>query len=200
MQYHLLPRRYDLPYLIGIGIGGDGGSCRLDSTLTFAKSRNNAAATSHHRSVCNNTAVMVSTQSPLRESLQVYLTDATQVGLFGNNFAESFLVRNSLQSFYGIGPKVCQTLMARFHIHNTARIGSLKERQINALAEELSKMVLENDLKRQLHDNIKRLRDMGSYRGRRHAMGLPVRGQRTRSQVSLAALVLGWGWVRLVLM
>lgn len=90
--------------------------------------------------------------------------------------------------------------MARFHIHNTARIGSLKERQINALAEELSKMVLENDLKRQLHDNIKRLRDMGSYRGRRHAMGLPVRGQRTRSQVSLAALVLGWDWVRLVLM
>lgn len=65
-------RRYDLPYLIGIGIGGDGGSCRLDSTLTFAKSRNNAAATSHHRSVCNNTAVMVSTQSPLRESLQAY--------------------------------------------------------------------------------------------------------------------------------
>lgn len=90
--------------------------------------------------------------------------------------------------------------MARFHIHNTARIGSLKERQINALAEELSKMVLENDLKRQLHDNIKRLRDMGSYRGRRHAMGLPVRGQRTRSQVSLAALVLGWDWVQLVLM
>jgi hypothetical protein len=44
-------------------------------------------------------------------------------------------------------------------------------------------MTIENDLRRKLRDNIARLRDMGSYRGRRHAMGLPVRGQRTRSQV-----------------
>jgi hypothetical protein len=52
----------------------------------------------------------------------------------------------------------------------------------------LSSMTLENDLRRQLVDNIRRLRDMGAYRGRRHAMNLPVRGQRTRSQVSL------WWW------
>ncbi len=44
-------------------------------------------------------------------------------------------------------------------------------------------MTIETDLRRQVQDNIRRLRDMGSYRGRRHAMGLPVRGQRTRSQV-----------------
>jgi hypothetical protein len=44
-------------------------------------------------------------------------------------------------------------------------------------------MTIENDAKRKLKDNIRRLRDMGSYRGRRHAMGLPVRGQRTRTQV-----------------
>lgn len=106
------------------------------------------------------------------------------VFIFGTNFAETHLVRQSLQKFYGVGPKVCQQLMARFHIHNTARIGNLKDRQINSLAEELSTMVLENDLRRQLRDNIKRLRDMGAYRGRRHAMALPVRGQRTRSQVS----------------
>lgn len=74
--------------------------------------------------------------------------------------------------------------MARFHIHNTARIGQLGDRQINDLAAELNTMTLENDLRRQLQDNIKRLRDMGTYRGRRHAMGLPVRGQNTRSQVS----------------
>jgi small subunit ribosomal protein S13 len=93
------------------------------------------------------------------------------------------LVAKSLQSFYGIGPKVCERLMARFHIHKTAKVGALKETQINDLAAELSEMTLENDLRRQVQDNIKRLQAMGTYRGKRHAMGLPVRGQRTRTQV-----------------
>lgn len=46
-------------------------------------------------------------------------------------------------------------------------------------------MTIENDLRRQVRDNIRRLKDMGSYRGRRHAMGMPVRGQRTRTQVGI---------------
>jgi len=53
-------------------------------------------------------------------------------------------------------------------------------------------MKIETDLRRQLRENIQRLRDMGSYRGRRHAMGLPVRGQRTRSQVSVVLVMGGW--------
>lgn len=48
---------------------------------------------------------------------------------------------------------------------------------------ELSGMTIENDLKREMRENIKRLRDIGAYRGKRHALGLPVRGQRTRTQV-----------------
>jgi len=80
--------------------------------------------------------------------------------------------------------------MSKFHIHKTARIGNLGEKQINSLAGELAEMTLESDLKGQLQNNIKRLRDMGTYRGRRHAMGLPVRGQRTRTQVSWECL---WG-------
>ncbi|TKA21746.1 hypothetical protein B0A50_08752 [Salinomyces thailandicus] len=107
---------------------------------------------------------------------------AAMVFIFGVNFPESQLVSRSLKSFYGIGPNVCTKLMAKFHIHNTARIGTLGDRQIDSLAAELSTMTLENDLRRQLQDNIKRLRDMGTYRGRRHAMSLPVRGQKTRSQ------------------
>ena len=103
--------------------------------------------------------------------------------IFGTNFDAGRLVSRSLTSFYGIGPQVCTRLMARFHIHKTAKIGALSDRQINDLAAELSTMTLENDLRRQLVDNIKRLRDMGTYRGRRHAMGLPVRGQKTRTQV-----------------
>lgn len=48
---------------------------------------------------------------------------------------------------------------------------------------ELSKLTIESALQRKIQENIIRLRDMGTYRGRRHAMGLPVRGQNTRSQV-----------------
>jgi len=107
-----------------------------------------------------------------------------QVFIYGVNFVETQLVSKALQSFYGIGPNVCKNLMAKFHIHNTARIGTLGDKQIDGLAVELSTMTLENDLRRQLVENIKRLRDMGTYRGRRHAMSLPVRGQNTRSQVS----------------
>jgi small subunit ribosomal protein S13 len=47
-------------------------------------------------------------------------------------------------------------------------------------------MTIESDARKKLQDNIARLRDMGSYRGRRHAMGYPVRGQRTRSQILTA--------------
>ncbi len=51
---------------------------------------------------------------------------------------------------------------------------------------ELSTMTIDNDARRIVQDNIKRLKDMGTYRGRRHAMGLPVRGQRTRGQIYTA--------------
>ncbi|MCJ1484317.1 hypothetical protein MMC06_004486 [Schaereria dolodes] len=67
-----------------------------------------------------------------------------------------------------------------------AKVGGLASKQILDLTAELSNMNIENDLRRQVRENIKRLRDMGSYRGRRHAMGLPVRGQRTRTQNTTA--------------
>jgi small subunit ribosomal protein S13 len=57
---------------------------------------------------------------------------------------------------------------------------------VNEITAELSTMTIETDLRRKVRENIQRLRDMGSYRGRRHAMGLPVRGQRTRSQILTA--------------
>lgn len=66
------------------------------------------------------------------------------------------------------------------------KMGSLPQRTITALTAELSTMTIENDARKIVQDNIKRLRDIGTYRGRRHAMGLPVRGQRTRTQISTA--------------
>lgn len=104
--------------------------------------------------------------------------------ILGVNFAEGALVTRSLKSFYGLGPQACTKLMAKFNIHKTAKVGTLGEKQINSLAGELADMTIESDLRNQMNSNITRLRDMGTYRGRRHAMGLPVRGQRTRTQVS----------------
>ncbi|KAF2178521.1 30S ribosomal protein-like protein S13 [Zopfia rhizophila CBS 207.26] len=108
------------------------------------------------------------------------------VFIFGFNFPEQTLVKRSLETFYGIGPKVSRRIMARFHIHHTEKVGSLRNPQILDLNAELSNMKIENDLRREVQDNIRRLRDMGTYRGRRHAMGLPVRGQRTRTQITTA--------------
>ncbi|KAH9860813.1 hypothetical protein J1614_012146 [Plenodomus biglobosus] len=73
--------------------------------------------------------------------------------------------------------------MAKFYIHPWQKVGALKNSTVLELTEELTNMKIENDLRRQVQDDIRRLRDMGTYRGRRHAMGLPVRGQRTRTQV-----------------
>lgn len=92
-------------------------------------------------------------------------------------------LQKSLETIYGIGNQHSSRILAKFHIIPSAKIGSLPSKTINDLTAELSSMTIENDLRRKVQDNIKRLRDMGSYRGRRHAMGLPVRGQRTRSQV-----------------
>jgi small subunit ribosomal protein S13 len=103
--------------------------------------------------------------------------------VFGVNFAESRLVKSALESFYGVGPQISQRLMARLSIHNTAKLQGLGHRTVNDLSAELQNLTIENNLRRKLQDNIKRLRDMGTYRGRRHAMSLPVRGQKTRTQV-----------------
>ena len=76
--------------------------------------------------------------------------------------------------------------MAKYSIYPLARMEALPVKTTTALTAELSNMTIDNDAKRVVQDNIKRLRDMGTYRGRRHAMGLPVRGQNTRTQIETA--------------
>ncbi|KAM0802764.1 hypothetical protein BDR22DRAFT_946357 [Usnea florida] len=108
------------------------------------------------------------------------------VFILGFNFPEERLVIKTLQHFYGIGPRVAAHMLARLHIHPTARLGSLKPQTVLDMTAELTGMKIENDLRREMRENIARLRDIGAYRGRRHAMGLPVRGQRTRTQTATA--------------
>lgn len=108
------------------------------------------------------------------------------VFLFSRNFPDRRPVAKALQSFFGIGPNVSAHVMSRFHLHNTMKMRDLSQQQVLDLNAHLDGMKIENELKRGILQNIQRLKDTGTYRGRRHAMHLPVRGQNTRSQIKSA--------------
>ncbi|CAG8957019.1 hypothetical protein HYFRA_00012499 [Hymenoscyphus fraxineus] len=108
------------------------------------------------------------------------------VFILGINFPEHRLLKHSLESFYGIGTQHSTRILSKFSIFQRATVGSVHPKTIIAITAELSNMTIETDLRKKVRENIARLKDMGSYRGRRHAMGLPVRGQRTRSQILTA--------------
>jgi small subunit ribosomal protein S13 len=75
--------------------------------------------------------------------------------------------------------------MARHFIHPTATVGSLRAQKLLDLTAQLTGMPVENEARKELRENINRLREIGAYRGRRHAMGYPARGQNTKGgQVS----------------
>lgn len=81
-----------------------------------------------------------------------------------------FMTQAALQyHFYGIGPNVAARLCAKLSIHPTARLSSLSHPTATALSLEMSKLKLDTDLKNELQANLERLRDLGTYRGRRHA-------------------------------
>jgi len=92
--------------------------------------------------------------------------------------------QKALESFWALGPQTSSRILAKYSIHPTAKLGTLHPRVVTSLTAELSTMTIESDAKRLVQDNIKRLKDIGSLRGKRHAMSLPVRGQRTRTQTN----------------
>jgi small subunit ribosomal protein S13 len=88
----------------------------------------------------------------------------------------------ALTYLYGVGPKISRTLCHHAGIDPHARARDLREDELARLAALLEKdYVVEGQLRRQRNQNIIRLRDIGCYRGLRHRRGLPVRGQRTRT-------------------
>ena len=88
----------------------------------------------------------------------------------------------SLQSIYGIGPKVAKTICAKAEIDPTKLTDSLDDNELKKIREVLdANYKVEGDLRREIQLNIKRLMDLGCYRGLRHRRGLPVRGQRTHT-------------------
>jgi small subunit ribosomal protein S13 len=87
----------------------------------------------------------------------------------------------ALQSIYGIGRTRAKLICESSGVRPEAKIKDLTEGEIEALRGEVAKFTVEGDLRREVGMSIKRLMDMGSYRGLRHRRGLPVRGQRTRT-------------------
>jgi small subunit ribosomal protein S13 len=88
----------------------------------------------------------------------------------------------SLTYLYGVGPKIARELCHKAGINPQARARDLREDELARLAALLDKdYVVEGQLRRQRNQNIARLKDIGCYRGLRHRRGLPVRGQRTRT-------------------
>ncbi|WP_294635555.1 30S ribosomal protein S13 [uncultured Aquabacterium sp.] len=86
-----------------------------------------------------------------------------------------------LTSIYGIGRTTAQKICAAAGIPFDKKIKELTDGDLEKIREEVGKLTIEGDLRRELSMNIKRLMDLGCYRGFRHRRGLPCRGQRTRT-------------------
>lgn len=87
----------------------------------------------------------------------------------------------ALTAIYGIGKTRSQAICAAADIAEDVKISELSEEQIDKLRDEVGKFTVEGDLRREVTLNIKRLLDLGCYRGLRHRRSLPVRGQRTKT-------------------
>ena len=86
-----------------------------------------------------------------------------------------------LQSIYGIGRTRSKQVCEAAGVASTTKIRDLSEPEVERLRAEIGKFVVEGDLRREVGMAIKRLMDLGCYRGLRHRRGLPLRGQRTRT-------------------
>ncbi|MCL0041433.1 30S ribosomal protein S13 [Dehalococcoidia bacterium] len=88
----------------------------------------------------------------------------------------------SLRYIYGIGPTLSKRILTQTGVNASTRVRDLSDEELNRLREVIDKQYkVEGDLRKEVTLNIKRLIEMGSYRGLRHRRGLPVHGQRTRT-------------------
>ena len=86
-----------------------------------------------------------------------------------------------LQAIYGVGPTRARDICAAAGVNSAMKFKDLTDADMEKLRDEVAKFTIEGDLRREVTMNIKRLMDLGCYRGLRHRRGLPVRGQRTRT-------------------
>ena len=86
-----------------------------------------------------------------------------------------------LTHIYGLGKSRSRTVCIAAGVNPATKVKDLTETEVNAIRSQIAKFAVEGDLRREVSMNIKRLMDLGTWRGLRHRRGLPVRGQRTRT-------------------
>lgn len=101
----------------------------------------------------------------------------------GVNIPDNKRVEIALQTVYGVGPSVAKRVVEDSALPGNPRVRELSEEELNRLrgALDRSGAIIEGDLRREVQMNVRRLIDIGSYRGTRHRRGLPTRGQRTKT-------------------
>jgi small subunit ribosomal protein S13 len=106
----------------------------------------------------------------------------TVARIAGVNIPTNKRVIIALQYIHGIGPKKANEIMAKVGIPDARRVSQLTDQEVLQIREMIDRdYLVEGDLRREVAMNIKRLMDLGCYRGLRHRRGLPVRGQRTHT-------------------
>ena len=87
----------------------------------------------------------------------------------------------ALTVIFGVGRSRARAICAAAGVSGSAKVKDLSDNEMDRLREQVTKFTIEGDLRREVSMNIKRLTDLGTWRGKRHRAGLPVRGQRTRT-------------------
>ena len=99
----------------------------------------------------------------------------------GGDIPREKRVEISLTYIYGIGRTLSNKILKKVNINPDTRVKDLTDEQVNEIRKEITNYTVEGDLRREVALDIKRLREIGCYRGLRHRRGLPVRGQRTKT-------------------
>lgn len=99
----------------------------------------------------------------------------------GVNIPDNKHINIALTAIYGIGLSTSLKICSILDIAPSIKTKDIQDQKLDQLRDHIGKLVLEGDLRRETTMNIKRLIDLGSYRGLRHRKGLPVRGQRTKT-------------------
>ncbi len=99
----------------------------------------------------------------------------------GVNIADHKHLVIALTAIYGVGRPTSKKICEKLNIDPATKVAALTEDQLETIRNEIAKITVEGDLRRTISMNIKRLMDLGCYRGLRHRRGLPLRGQRTKT-------------------
>ena len=106
---------------------------------------------------------------------------ATTARISGITLPKEKRIEIGLTAVYGIGRSLSNKILHESNISPDLRVSELTDDQLNILREKISKIATEGDLRRKTQMDVKRLQEIGSYRGYRHRKGLPVRGQNTKT-------------------